>query len=118
MRQRRRAPRQVQGGVGDLGATTDHVEVHAGAQALRIVKRNVKRIVGGGVFTFDSNVGGDGRRQSEKNQRVINQMRRNVEKDSATRTRGLTPGSRLELRAISVVSRFEPHDAAQRAGLC
>src|SRR5260370_36687121 len=42
-------------------------------------------------------------------------MRGDVEKDSAAGAGSLAPGAGLELRAVAVVSRFEPHNAAQRA---
>src|SRR5258708_1469802 len=49
------------------------------AHAIRIVQSNIKGIVGGGVFTLHSNVGGYGFRQTEEEQGVIDQVRRNVE---------------------------------------
>src|SRR5260370_5264772 len=56
-----------------------------GAHTVHVVKRNIKGIVGGGVFTFDSHVGGYCFRQAEENQSVIDQMRRDVKQDSAAR---------------------------------
>ena len=81
------------------------------------MERNIKSIIGCGVFTFDSNVGRYGFRQTEKNQRVIDQVWRDVEQNSAARARGLSPCSGLELRAITVVRRFETDDVPQRPGL-
>src|SRR5216684_2031922 len=49
------------------------------AQALRIVERDIERVIGDGVFSLDSNVGGNRFRQAEEHQCVINEMRRNVE---------------------------------------
>ena len=49
------------------------------AHAVRIVESDIKGIVGGGVFTLRSNVGGYGFRQAKKNQGVIDQVRRDVE---------------------------------------
>src|SRR6266478_2162520 len=44
-------------------------------------------------------------------------MRRNVKKNSTAGERSLAPCAGLELRPVTIVSSFEPHDAAQRAGL-
>src|SRR5205814_2534622 len=49
------------------------------AHTVRIVQRNIKSIVGGSVFSFDSNVGRYGFRQTEKNESVVDQVRRDVE---------------------------------------
>src|SRR5260370_6607733 len=52
-----------------------------GAHTVHVVKRNIKGIVGGGVFTFDSHVGGYFLRQAAENQNGIDHMRPDVQPD-------------------------------------
>src|SRR5258708_38399764 len=64
-----------------------------GAHTVHGVKRNIKGIVGGGVFTFDSHVGGFCLPQGEGNQSGNDQIGADVKQDSASRLWTLTPGS-------------------------
>ena len=79
------------------------------------MKHDIERIVSESVFPLDSNVRGHGFRKTEEDQRVIDQVRGNIEKDAAARTRALAPGAGLELRAIAVVIRFESDDASENS---
>src|SRR5260370_14487103 len=79
-----------------------------GAHTVHVVKRNIKGIVGGGVFTFDSHVGGYCFRQAEENQSVIDQMRRDGKHDLPAPLLNITHGSGFEASAVTVVSCFEP----------
>jgi hypothetical protein len=60
------------------------------------MKHDVERIVSNGVFSLDANIRGYGFWQTEKNQCVIDQVRRDIEQDSAAGPRGFAPGAGLE----------------------
>src|SRR6267142_861994 len=85
------------------------------AQAIGIVESDIEGIVRDGVLTLNSNVGRHSFRQPEEYQRVVDEMRCNIEEDAAARPLRFPPGARFQLRTISVVMCFETHYATKRA---
>src|SRR6266446_5370134 len=65
------------------------------AQAIGIVETDIEGIVGDGVFTLDANVGGQSFRQPEEYQRVVDEVRCNIEEDAAAGPLRFAPGARL-----------------------
>src|SRR5271168_910291 len=73
------------------------------AQAARIMKREIERIIDDGAFSLYANISRQRTRHAEKQERVVDKVRRNVKKDARTRTRALAPGIRFELWPKAVV---------------
>src|SRR6266852_1596742 len=65
------------------------------AQAIGIVEGDIEGIVRDGVFTLNSNVGRHSFRQPEEYQRVVDEMRCNIEEDAAPGPLCLPPGARF-----------------------
>src|SRR2546422_11516403 len=77
------------------------------------MQRDVERVVGGGAGALDADVGGDRLRTSEQDQRLIEQVRAQVEPQAGAGLRLLAPRARPELRAKTVKVGFERGDAAK-----
>src|SRR5882762_6988454 len=65
------------------------------AQAIGIVESDIKGIVRDGVFTLDSNVGRHSFRQPKEYQRMIDEMRCNIEENPAAGPSRFAPGPRF-----------------------
>src|SRR2546426_511480 len=70
-------------------------------------------IVRGGAVALDADVGGDGLRISEQDQRLIEQVRAQVEPEAGPGLRLLAPRARPELSAEAVKVGFERRHAAE-----
>src|SRR2546425_3574171 len=81
---------------------------------MRVVQRDVEGVVDDGVRTLDADVGADRVRNAEQQQRLIEEVRADIEPHSGSRQRFLAPGVRLPLGTESVEMRFEQHDVAER----
>jgi hypothetical protein len=82
------------------------------------MKKNVERVVGGKTVPLGANVSGDCLRNAEKGHGLIDEMRRKIEKDSATGSGIFSPGVGFRNRAKTIVGGFEANDAAKIAGGC
>src|SRR3989442_999843 len=84
------------------------------------MKHDIERIVSESIFPLDSNVCGNGFRITKEDHRVVDQVRGNIEKDAAPRTRATArssspaPGARARVRGAAVI-RFESDDAAKNS---
>src|SRR2546425_7695335 len=77
------------------------------------MQRDVECVVDGGAGAFDADVGGDRLRTPEQDQRLIEQVRAQVEPKTGAGLRLLAPRARPELRAETVKVGFERGDAAK-----
>src|SRR5271168_4039260 len=80
-----------------------------------IVKREIESIICDSAFALHANVGRQRLRQTEKQKRVVDEVRRNIKKDACAGAGALTPSTGTKLWAKAVVIRFKADDASQRA---
>src|SRR3974390_1080852 len=94
---------------------------HCGAQksprTVGIVEQHIEGIVGGEPGAFDADIRSDGFGYPQQRERLIDEVRREVEEDAATGGRLLAPRAGLGRGTIAIVSRFETSDAAEFAGI-
>src|SRR5713226_3913008 len=79
----------------------------------RVVQRDVERVVDGGAVALDADVGGDRVRRAEQEERLIEQVRAQVEPDPRAGVRLLAPRARPELRPEAVEVGFEARHPAE-----
>jgi hypothetical protein len=84
-------------------------------QAARIVKSEVERIIGNGALALDTNVSRQRLGQTEKQKRVIDQVRTYIEKDASARPGTFAPRARTKLGTKAIVVRFKANDSSERA---
>src|SRR5580700_3519175 len=78
------------------------------------MKSEVERVIGNGAFALDANIGRQRLGQTEKQQRVVNEMRRKIKKDTAAGPGALAPSAGPKLRSKAIIVRFQANDAPQR----
>ena len=76
---------------------------------------HVERIVHSGAVALDADVGRDGARDSEQDERLIQQVGPDVEPHTRPGLGPLAPGPRLQLGPEAIEMRFADHDAAEGA---
>src|SRR5262249_1907427 len=89
---------------------------HSGAQhrtPVRIVQDDVECVVGCSALAFVAHVGCDCERLTEKQQRLINEVRSEIKEDAAARLSALAPCARTQLGTVSFKVRFKEHHSPQ-----
>ncbi len=115
----------IEGILGEGAFVAEHYEAsprcggenagaEGGAHIVRIVEKDIECIVGCAA-TFISNVGVDRCGQAKELKSVVDEVRRDVEKNSGAGNLLLAPGVGFEIGAEAIVVRFEPNDASERA---
>ena len=80
-----------------------------------VVQRDVERVVDDRTVALDPDISADRLRHAKQEQRLIEQVRPDVEPDAGARVRLLAPRIRLELGAKAIEMRFVRGDAAKIA---
>src|SRR5947207_13511821 len=80
-----------------------------------VVQRDVERVVDDRTVVLDPDISADRLRHAKQEQRLIEQVRPDVEPDAGARVRLLAPRIRLELGAKAIEMRFVRGDAAKIA---
>jgi len=116
----------IEGILGEGGFVAEHHETDArgggentgaegGPHVVGIVKKKVERVIGWAT-AFVADVGGNGRREAEKLEGMIDEVRTDIEKNAGAGSLPLAPGVGFEIGTEAVVVRFKADDAAERAG--
>ena len=77
------------------------------------MKRDVERVVCSGAFALDADVGGERLRDSEEDQRLIEQVRPQVEPEAGAGLRLFAPRARPQVRTEAVKMGFEDRHPAE-----
>ena len=79
---------------------------------MRIVEDDVECVVGCSAFAFGAHVRSEGEWRTEERQRLIDEVRTEIEKNAAARIGALAPRTGAQMWAESFEVRLEEHDSA------